>query len=286
MTTAGSEAAPIEGDRLRLRSGDAVLTIDVSAGARFASLVIEGHELLVTHGDRPMEWGCYPMALFAGRIRDGRFSYEGRSFQLETNLPPNAIHGTVLDRPWQVTSAGVDHATLDVDLGRGWPFGGRVDQSIALTPTAVTARLELVADEPMPAWLGWHPWFRRALASGGPVELDFSAARMYRRGDDGLPTGELVDPTPGPWDDAFTDIRRSPRLTWPGVLSLEMESSAPVWVVYDERPHAVCIEPQTAPPDAVNLSGVPLPIAAPGRSISVSMAWRWTSLQGAADRRS
>ena len=283
MTAAGSEAAPIDGGGLRLRSGETILTIDVSAGARFASLIIDGHELLVTHGDRSIEWGCYPMAPFAGRIRDGRFMYGGRTFQLETNLPPNAIHGTVFDRPWHVTTAGVDHAALEVDLGPGWPFSGRVRTSVALAPTSLTARLELVADEPMPAWLGWHPWFRRQLASGGPVELDFSAARMYRRGDDGLPTGELVDPTPGPWDDAFTDLRRPPRLTWPEALALEIDSTASIWVVYDERPRAVCVEPQTAPPDAVNLPGVPLPIAAPGRPVSVSMDWRWTPARHDAD---
>ena len=32
-----------------------------------------------------------------------------------------------------------------------------------------------------------------------------------------------------------------------------MESDAPYWIVYTEDSDGVCIEPQTAPPDAANL---------------------------------
>ena len=59
-----------------------------------------------------------------------------------------------------------------------------------------------------------------------------------------------------------------PRLTWPGVLELDVRSTAPFWVVFDERDDALCVEPQTAPPDAFNLAwaaGVEPPIAAPDR---------------------
>jgi hypothetical protein len=110
------------------------------------------------------------------------------------------------------------------------------------------------------------------------VVLHFEAARMYVRGTDGLPTGEVGPPTPRPWDDAFAGVDPSPRLTWPGVLGFELSSSAGYWVVFDERDDALCVEPQTAPPDAVNLaaaSGSQPPLAEPGQPVSVSMAWRW-----------
>jgi aldose 1-epimerase len=289
VTTAGADhAVPPPGGRpVVLRAGDAVLTIDPEAGARFSSLIVEGHERLVTEGAGPIDWGCYPMAPFAGRIGDGRFTFRGRSYQLETNLPPNAIHGTVFDRPWRVLVRESDNAVFETDLGPGWPFAGRVRQRIALAPVALEAHLELVADEPMPAWLGWHPWFRRRLDGGGaPVRLEASAGRMYERGADRLPTGRLVDPTPGPWDDAFTALDGRARLTWPGSLSLEIESTAPVRVLFDERPYAICIEPQTAPPDAIrlaDLAGSEPPIAEPGRPLSVAMGWYWTQDGGAVE---
>jgi aldose 1-epimerase len=272
----GSDSTAEAGrDVVTLRAGDAALTIDPAAGGRFSSLVVGEHELLVTEGYGPIEWGCYPMAPFAGRIRDGRLTFRSRTYQLETNLPPNAIHGTVFVRQWDVVDRAVEHAELTTDLGPGWPFRGRVTESIALRPEALEASLLLEADEPMPAWLGWHPWFTREVA-GATAELDFDAERMYVRDADGLPTGELVPPTPRPWDDAFIGVSSPIHLTWPGVLSLEMSATADVWVVYDERPYAICLEPQTAPPDASNLPSAEVPIAEPGHPLSMSMSWRWS----------
>jgi aldose 1-epimerase len=259
-----------------LRAGDSELTVEPVAGGRFGSLVVRGHELLVTEGYGPIEWGCYPMAPFAGRIRDGRFTFRGRGYQVETNMPPNAIHGTVFTRPWDVTAQTAEGAELATDLGPGWPFRGRVTQTLTLRPDGLDTRLELEADEPMPAWLGWHPWFRREV-SGVNAELEFDAEQMYERGLDGLPTGQLVPPKPRPWDDAFVGVRSPVRLAWPGVLSLEVSATARVWVVYDERPHAICLEPQTAPPDVVNLAETDVPVAEPGNPHSMSMSWHWSS---------
>jgi len=263
-----------------LRAGGGTLTIDPATGARFGSLMVGGHEVLVTEGAGPIWWGCYPMVPFAGRIREGRFAFAGRVHQLDRNLPPHAIHGTVFDRPWRVLSRASDRVTLAVDLGPGWPFAGRVTHAISLQPEGLNATLTLEADEPMPAWLGWHPWFRRRFGDAA-VELDVDASTMYVRGADGLPTGARSRPGPRPWDDAFTGLRAAPRLRWPGALELEMTSTADVWVVFDEREDGVCVEPQTAPPDAINLAqmeGSAPPTAAPGRALTASMAWRWSPL--------
>ncbi|HSL76901.1 MAG TPA: hypothetical protein VK867_08150 [Candidatus Limnocylindrales bacterium] len=267
-----------EADRVVLEDDDVRLTIDPRAGGRLASLVVGGHELLVTEGEGPIWWGCYPMAPFAGRIRDGRFLFRGRIHQLPLTMPPNAIHGTVLDRIWDVVSVTTQHAALTTDLGPDWPFRGRVVQTVTLVRGGLEATLEVEARDAMPVALGWHPWFRRSL-DGADARLEFEANGMYLRGPDGLPTGAVVPPSPRPWDDTFTDVVLPPRLTWPGVLALDLRSTAPFWVVFDERDDAICLEPQTAPPDAFNLAavvGVDPPLAAPERPASVAMAWRWT----------
>ncbi|MFL5686145.1 MAG: aldose 1-epimerase [Chloroflexota bacterium] len=263
--------------RIVLTRDGATLTVDPTAGGRFASLVVGGHEILVTDGDGPLWWGCYPMVPFAGRIRDGRFRFRGRTYQLPLTMPPNAIHGTVLERAWQVTFRRDDRVELESDLGADWPFRGRVTQAIALVPGGLEATLTVEATDPMPVVLGWHPWFRRQLV-GAAAELDFEAHSMYARDPAGLPTGATIAPTPRPWDDAFTDLVIPPRLTWPGVLRLDLRSTAPFWVVFDEREEAICVEPQTGPPDAFNLAasvGVDPPMAMPDRPASVAMAWRW-----------
>lgn len=270
---------------LLLTAGDVRLTIDPGQGARFTSLVVEGQELLVTEGYGPIRWGCYPMAPFAGRIRDGRFSFRGVDHELPRNLPPHAIHGTVFERAWEVTGP----SELAIDLGETWPFAGRVVQRIDLREDGLDATLTLQADDPMPVSLGWHPWFRRHLtgtvarpvAPSPPVELAFDATTMLERGADGLPTGAFSVPGPRPWDDCFTGLRSAPRVTWPGILEVELTSTADYWVVYDEPVEGICVEPQTAPPDFVNLAvapGTEPPIAAPGRPATVGMSWRWRAL--------
>ena len=79
---------------------------------------------------------------------------------------------------------------------------------------------ELHADEPMPAAIGWHPWFRRHLVGPdgrrGPVAIEVAPAMMYEHGTDGLPTGRLVAPKPPPWDDCFVELAGPVRLRWPG----------------------------------------------------------------------
>ena len=54
-------------------------------------------------------------------------------------------------------------------------------------------------------------------------------------------------------DDAFTEVRGVPTVYWEDAISIKIESDAPYWVVYDQDPEGVCIEPQSAPPDAQNL---------------------------------
>jgi aldose 1-epimerase len=264
-------------DRIVLRAGDATLTLDAATGARLASLVVAGHELLLTEGDEPIWWGAYPMVPFAGRIGEGRFTFRGGSYQLPINMAPHAIHGTVFDRAWSITARASDAATLEIDLGPVWPFRGHVTHEVRLAADGLEATLTLVAEQPMPAWMGWHPWFRRDVG-GAALDLSFEAARMFVRGSDMLPTGALTSPGPHPWDDAFTGLLEPPRLRWPGVIDLEVRSDAPFWVVFDERSDGICVEPQTGPPDAIRLAamdGTEPPMALPGTPVQVSMAWRW-----------
>ena len=257
--------------RLRLAAGDAQLEIDARSGGRIAAFRVAGRELLVTEGMGPIAWGSFPMVPFAGRIRRGTFRFDGRSWTLPINWPPHAIHGFGFEQPWAV----LDERTLEYRLADPWPFAGSVIQRFDLSADALRVTMELTADEPMPATIGWHPWFRRRLGPDEPeVELRFDAEAMFRRDDDGIPTGELVAPPPRPWDDCFTGVWADPSLTWAGALTLEIGSSCPFWVVYDEQAHAICVEPQSGPPDAPNLDPT---IVEPGRPLVATMEWRWRS---------
>lgn len=267
----GPAEAPLDANEpvLDLRAGDVRVVVRPERGGRIGSVSVGGRELLVTGGPGgPFEWGAYPMAPWAGRIRHGRFAFQGVTHQLPLGAPPHALHGVVLDRPWRLD--GPDAISIEMD-GR-WPFRGHVRQRFVVSEGGLDVEMSLEADEPQPAAIGWHPWFRRALEPGGePVRLELDAAEMLVRDAEGIPTGLRTSPPAGPWDDCFTGLRSDPVLHWPG-LRLALSSTCAWWVVYTQPAHAICVEPQSGPPDALN-SGPE--IVMPGLPLTHTMRWRW-----------
>ena len=238
----------------------------------------------MTRGGGPLAWGAYPMVPWAGRLRDGWLRWDGVASALPTHLiPPHAIHGTLVEATWtaQPSTAG-DSLVMEAALGRPWPFGGRAVHRVSLAEQALVATLEVHADEqPFPAIVGWHPWFRRTLRGpagpiGDPAEVDLRASGMLRRGDDYLPTGEVVPVPPGPWDDCFIGVSAPPVVRWPGAFEITIESDARYWVVYTEHADGVCVEPQTGPPNGLNTGEYTL--VEPGRPLVASMTLRWRRL--------
>ncbi|MFP5326916.1 MAG: aldose 1-epimerase [Acidimicrobiia bacterium] len=257
---------------IELSAGDATASVDDRCGGRVASLRVDGVELLVTEGDGTFRWGIFPMVPFAGRIRDGRFDFDGVGHQLPRVLEGHALHGTVFERVWDA----IGDATLRTDLGEVWPFAGSVEHAVDLRPDSLRLHLRLRATEKMPVTIGWHPWFRRDLGRGSPANLAVTADAMYER-DAKLPTGNLVEPSPPPWDDCFTGVRWPVVLRWPGFATLEISSDCTHVVVYDEEEGAICVEPQTGPPDAVNLGEAA--VVESGGEIVAAMTLRW-SMEG------
>jgi aldose 1-epimerase len=247
---------------LELACGDVRVDVSPDDGGRLASVVVGGRELLVTEGDGPMMWGAFPMVPWAGRIRRGHFTFAGREYEVPVNLGPHALHGVGFDRPWSV----LDSASIRIDFDERWPFGGHAIQRFHLDEAGFTCTMEVHAGQPMPVQAGWHPWFRR------PVDLHFDAKAMYVRDDDGIPTGELVPPPPGPWDDCFTDVAAPPRLAFTDGPTVIVSSSCDHWVVYSEPTNALCVEPQSGPPDAFNLAPH---VIGPDEPLVVTMTWRW-----------
>jgi aldose 1-epimerase len=111
---------------------------------------------------------------------------------------------------------------------------------------------------------------------GASAALAFTADRQYRKDEEGIPDGELLQPGPldaGPLDDCFAGLRSAPEIDWPGVGRLAVESDASHLVVYTAPDSALCVEPQTGPPDAPNLGKAM--VVAPGAPLSCWMELRW-----------
>ena len=260
----------LEQDGLRVR-------FDPTAGGRVSSVEVQGWELLVREGADLYHWGNFVIAPWAGRLRHGLLRFEGAEHRFPTNGPPHALHGLVTPLEWREARPG----TLTVELGRPWPWRGRVTHQVDLHSDRLEHRLTLEADEPMPAAMGWHPWFPREItgpggAKAGPIEIDAKPGLTYAHDDEGVPSGALVPPPDHPWNYCFRDLAASPRVRWPGALELLIESDCTHWVIYEEEPQAVCVEPWTAPPNSPNM---PSPrIVTPDEPLTATMTWRWRFL--------
>jgi aldose 1-epimerase len=279
-------------DRLTIGSGRSTASIDTRAGGRVAQLTVDGQPLLVEPDATraaTVLWGMFPMAPWAGRVRHGRFTFEGRDHRLERNhldapgassahggLPDDearrhAIHGTVFTRPWdvdEVTSSGVSmHCSLDADAN--WPFaGGTARQRVEISDDGLDCTLSVEATRSrFPAVIGWHPWFVKH------SRLRFHPTAMYERDPLGIPTGTLVEPTAGPWDDCFV-------ASGPAILEYDrhvapvvtVSSDCDHWVIYDEPENSICVEPQSGPPNGLELG---FELVTPQRPLTRTMRVSW-----------
>ena len=279
---------------ISLRSGSSTATIDAERGGRLASLSVDGRELLIgppDDTDTSILWGSFLMAPWCGRIANAVLEWRGQRHALRDTLEGHAIHGTVWDQPWSVESATEGEAVLSARLEPGgWPFAGSVRQTYALADGALITTAELVAEEPMPAAFGWHPWFVR---DGGDARLTVLSSHTLET-EGMIPTGRRV-PVDGTTDlrhgteigarlldHCYTDVRSPALVEWPD-LRLEIAFDAVLAsAVVHTRATSFCVEPQTAWPDPVALeaagvTGTGLVTLAAGERLAASMAWRWRS---------
>lgn len=229
----------------KISAGDITAEIDVTNGGRIASLYVATTSLLVTHADSLLDWGLYPMAPYAGRVRNASLDFNNQKFPLRANAAPHSIHGTVFDHPWNVDAHDATSILLSTDTGSDWPFAATVTHRIEVSDNKMRCELAITAHETMPAQLGWHPWFAR------PRHVDTSFNSMLRRDSDGITTLDRMDPLPPPVDDCFFEPNAWPSL-YIGNYAVEIASDCPYWVRYDAPDGDVCIEPQSGPPNGIN----------------------------------
>lgn len=234
-----------------IKSRNLELSIDEMLGSRITSLLWHGHEFVVQPRGSLMDWGWYAMVPWAGRIKNGLITdSSGITHTLPTNWePPHAEHGFGFFSPWQKTSPTSTRFTMPYPYSPAF-----AEQEFEVSDNSLRWILKYTPIScQLPAWIGFHPWFPRNLEIGEEAILDFEAGRMLVRGDDLIPTGEFSNPHPPPWNDAFTDVDKLPSILWSGAAKVTISSSSPWWVIYSEDSKGICVEPQSAPPDAANL---------------------------------
>jgi aldose 1-epimerase len=252
-----------------------------SAGQRLHLLYADPE---VFPGGRPTRSGVPILFPFPNRMRDGRFTWEGKTYQgpLTDSTGKHAIHGFACRHAWRVINHGGDgqaawltaefQPSIDApQVQSAWPADYRLGLTFRLTSTRLRleASVENTDRSTLPFGLGYHPYFHLE-SPDSPV---VAPARSYWELRENLPTGQrlaidaardLRAPRPArelQLDDVFTDLP-SDRVNAEGLVCRGRVGRVELWTSVTFRelvaftpPHrqAVCLEPYTCTTDAANL---------------------------------
>jgi aldose 1-epimerase len=213
---------------------------------------------------------CFPLVPFSNRIRNGRFTFRGRTVTLPPNFPPEPhnIHGQGWRAAWTVVDHADTHLTIEYRHAAGdWPFAYRARQHYGLSGDRldVTITVTNEALEAMPVGFGLHPYFVRTPRT----RLRARVRQFWKEDDDSMPT-ELVpvldtiplatglNPDAVALDTNFLGFGGTAHIEWPehdARLRLVTDGPFGCLVVYTPPGQPFfCVEPATNCIDAFNLA--------------------------------
>jgi aldose 1-epimerase len=237
--------------------------------------------------ERPSHSGIPILFPFPGRISGTSFDFRGHSYPLEAgDAFGNAIHGFVLNRPWQVVEQSPRRVVgrfrasqIDASLLQRWPADFELTMSYELEGNSLRSDIEVVNpdDKPLPMGLGTHPYFRVPLGRGGEAaacrvtvpareywvleNMLASGKRLPADGDKGLRAAVEFSQTR--FDDVFSGLEFQEGQCRTSIedptsrrrMTMTFGKEFPACVVYNP-PHreAICIEPYSCIPDAFRLA--------------------------------
>ena len=297
--------APLpSGEQFEIVAGD-YRAVAVGAGGGLRTLTHAGRALVEGYPAEALADGGRGQVLapWPNRVRDGRWTWEGKQLQLALSEPKNgnASHGLVRWAGWAASQHTPDRLTLTHRLHPhpGYPF--TLDLAIAYTvhvDDGLTVELSATnpGPDPAPVALGMHPYL--AAPDGGLIDgcsLQVPASSRVLVDERSIPIGtEPVEGTPYDLrsarilgdlslDTAYTDLKpdgdgRVRVLLGQGDgVGTELWTREPArWVQVftgdglapDRRRRGVAVEPMTAPANAL-ATGEGLAVLEPGQSLAL-----------------
>ncbi len=144
--------------------GHVAVLVEVGGGVR--TYEVDGRPVLAGYAADEMAPGAAGQVLvpWPNRIRDGRYSFNGSTYQLPLTEPEthSAAHGLARWSPWQRVDGAADSVTLECFLpaqpGYSWPLRLRTTWTVG--PDGLRARHEAtnLGGAPAPFGLGAHPY--------------------------------------------------------------------------------------------------------------------------------
>jgi aldose 1-epimerase len=228
---------------------------------------------------------------YPNRVKGGKFTFEGKSYNLPINNGPNAIHGFAIDAPWDVVDqeANGKEASLtgryqisknSPAMRDHWPTDAVLQIRYALSGRRLTMNVTVTnptADN-LPYGFGTHPYFHCPFTPDGNLgqtRVIVPASKFWKL-EEFIPTGERVavderldfrkgQPMKGlKLDDVLTGLAFEGdecvcRLV-DGALGAEfrliVDRNTRELVVYTppNAPNVISMEPYTQTTDAINLA--------------------------------
>ena len=281
--------------------GASVLNLSASSGSTPAGRPVLRH-VDPAAVKSSSQCGSFLLLPYSNRIRDARFTFEGRSIQLTPNPVTGSVqHGDVRNRPWTVQRRSDTHlvGTFDSrefeDVNWPWAFTAQVEYLLHGPHFDTSVTLTNADSSPMPAGMGLHPYFARLDGDTdsmlpGPMlpdpTLSFQAGGVYLTDASSIPT---AGPQPVPPDLDFSRARALGSMqldqvysSWDGVARLEWQRGRALTltadsvfshlVVFTAPDGSLALEPVSHATDAFNLAargvhGTDMRVLTPGQSM-------------------
>lgn len=287
---AADAAAPRSGHQFTIRHGAQVATV-TDVGAKVRRFAVDGRDVFTPfHEDEPAPaaHGAV-LAPWPNRIRDGRYTVDGREYQLDISEPPTgtALHGLVMWQRWRVLPVDdADHTSgsavtlgLRLAASAGYPWDLDLQVTYRLTDGGLQVRMRAqnMSTTSAPYGVGFHPWLSPGDASLDECTVRLDAATRVQLDDRLCPVGsEAVNGTYDlreprtlaglDLDDAYVDVLRDDDgLSWITVSAPDgrtaavwMDESMDTWQIctgdhidaLDYRRRGVAAEPMSCIADA------------------------------------
>lgn len=238
---------------LRIESDEHSVLIDPHVGGRIVSWKIAGVDVLADAGDHPIRGGMYVMAPWVGRLAHAAVVFERESYPQPLTYKQWAIHGSMPFGPCNVERVSETELRVEHVTPLSWPVEMRVSMSWKVSKLGLTSSAEISTREgSFPAAIGWHPWFLKTLSNGSTATYRLESTQQFQIDEDFIVTGEVIPKTSGPHDDSFIVPTRRAEISWGGFRTVNIETSAEYFHLF-ETEKLVCLEPETSPPNGVNL---------------------------------
>jgi aldose 1-epimerase len=266
---------------IELRSGPLVVAVTPQACGAITRFGVDGRgrtfDLLrpaspdAIAARNPLGMSCFPLVPFSNRIRNGRFTFEGRTIALPPNFPPEPhnIHGQGWRASWTaVERAGASLAIEYRHAPDAWPFAYRARQHYDLREDRLEVTLTVTNEgvDAMPVGVGLHPYFVRTPRA----RLWAQVRQFWKTDDDAMPTelvpvpdtipltGAGINPDAIALDTNFLGFGGTADIEWPehdARLHLATRGPFTCFVVYTPPSQPFfCAEPATNCIDAFNLA--------------------------------